>query len=116
MNQKGYFLIEALMALLLLSLTLVALIGSTGQALKIFKRQTETTHSLLKMEEIFFDLETGLRPDLVRYGGTEKSDKKSEFQVLNTVSDHHFAIVNVILKPEAETFRIQAFLPERQAA
>ena len=113
MNQeKGFFLVEALIALLILSVTLVALIGVTGQALKISERGIKTTEALLGMEEILFQLESGIRVDLVKYGGRENlkggySFDVSDSKVLTEASNIR------LLKDKSEILALNAFLQDK---
>ena len=60
------------MAVLIISLTLVASLGAMGAALRLSDRAEETTRAVLEIENLLFELETGARADLLQYGGKGK--------------------------------------------
>lgn len=78
---RGFLLIEALIAILLLSLVLVASLGGIAQALRISKRGEETTKAILAFENLLFDLETGGRLDLVLYGGKGRLKEGYDYEI-----------------------------------
>ena len=84
-QRQGFLLIEALLALLILSLVLVASLGAIAQGLRIAKKGEETTRALLTFEKILFDLETGKRLDWVLYGGKGEWDEKYQYEMTSRV-------------------------------
>lgn len=70
--EQGFFLMEALILVLVISLTFVAFMGVIAQALKISVRDQELLEGISKYEELLFELENGLRPDLLLFGGRGK--------------------------------------------
>lgn len=68
-KQSGFLLMEALLALLVLSVAFVVCLGAVAQALRLSSRAEETTKAVLASETLLFELETGMRPDLVVFGG-----------------------------------------------
>ena len=60
---------EALILILILSVSFVSFVGVTLQALKVSSRTRDLTEGLTKYESLVFELENGLRPDLASYGG-----------------------------------------------
>ena len=69
-SAKGFLLIEALIAILILSVVLVAALGGISQGLRLSSRAEETTKAVLAFESLLFELETGTRSDLVGFGGS----------------------------------------------
>ena len=57
-KDKGFLLVEALIAILILSIALVASLGGLATALRIAGRGEETTKSILEKERTLFDYET----------------------------------------------------------
>lgn len=80
-SQEGFLLIEALIAILLLSLVLTASLGGIAQALRLSKRGEETTKAVLAFENLLFDLETGERLDLVYYGGKGRLEEGYDYEI-----------------------------------
>ena len=70
--EQGFLLTEALILVLVISLTFVAFMGVIAQALKISARDQELLEGISKYEELVFELENGLRPDLLLFGGRGK--------------------------------------------
>jgi len=68
-SPKGFLLIEALVAVLILSAALAASLGALGQALRLTRCAEAHTRAVHALEDLLFDLETGGRADLLRYGG-----------------------------------------------
>ena len=56
-KDKGFLLVEALIALLILSIALVASLGGLAAALRIAGRGEETTKDILKNEVLLFQTE-----------------------------------------------------------
>lgn len=73
-------LLEALIAMLILSVTFTATSGAVLQALRVSQRAEETTHAVSKAGNVLFELESGLRADLVKYGGRESLGGEYQFE------------------------------------
>lgn len=80
-NSEGFLLVEALIAILILSVVLVASLGGIAQTLKLSKRGEETTKAILAFENLLFDFETGERLDLVLYGGKGRSEEGYDYEI-----------------------------------
>ncbi len=65
---------EALILILILAVTFVAFIGVIGQALKISSRSRDLSKAISEAEMLFFEVESGLRPDLANEGGRGELD------------------------------------------
>ena len=63
---------ELLIVVLVLAVSFVAFAGVIAQALKVSSRWIGTTDAVSAAEPLFFQIESGLRPDLAGYGGTGK--------------------------------------------
>ncbi len=73
-------MLEVLIALLILAVTFTASMGVVFRALRISQRAEETTEAVLKTDKVLFELESGLRADLAKYGGREILDENYQFE------------------------------------
>lgn len=71
-QQSGFLLIEALIAIVILSIVTVTFLAGMAQALKVQDKVNRTTEAILQFEKLLYELETGRRHDLLTYGGREK--------------------------------------------
>ena len=69
MNTRGFLLIEALLALMILVVAVTAALGSFASALKTSKICLEGESQISEMQKLFFDLRMGERSDLILWGG-----------------------------------------------
>lgn len=120
-NNRGFLLIEALIAILLLSLVLTASLGGIAQGLKLSKRGEDTTKAILAFENLLFDFETGERLDLVLYGGRGKLEEGLGYEIdpqrkapKEEESLVSFSSLNLALswKEGKESLALQTFLEE----
>lgn len=68
-SRKGFLILEVLVAVCVLSVAFVVFLGVLAQAIKVSARSARSMEAVGKFETLWFDLQCGLRPDLVRYGG-----------------------------------------------
>lgn len=66
---RGFLLVEVLVALVIIAIAVTASLTGLGRALKVTGRTEAFTRTVLPMESILFDLETGYRSDLIEEGG-----------------------------------------------
>ena len=66
-NNAGFLLVEALIALFILSIALVAAMGGLSAAVRVAGRGEDVTKSILEKERVLFDYEMdpikGIYPD-----------------------------------------------------
>lgn len=103
MNQKGFQLIEVMIAMVILSIASVALMGVLGGALKATGKGEAVTKGLLELEKLMYRLETGDRMDLLLYGGKENVeglifDVKSQMHPIEKNSPAEFYDVQIAMK------------------
>ena len=115
-NDNGFLLLEALIAMLILSVTFVAVAGAVLQALRVSERAEETTGAVLKADNALFELESGLRADLVKYGGRENLGGDYQLETIprdgrNLFHEHRIRVLkrgNPVL--EQDVFLRETFL------
>ena len=76
-SNKGFLLLEALMALLILAIAFAAFMGAMSQVLRVSYRANHTMDSVSQIEPLLFEIENGVRADLASYGG--KGDLKDGY-------------------------------------
>ena len=81
MSEKGFTLLEVLISILILAVTLTAFMGGISQVLMLSGRMEETSQVLAGYEKLLFELETGMRADLVAYGGQGKLNDKLTYEI-----------------------------------
>lgn len=67
--QKGFLIVEVLVVVLVLAAAFTFFMTAMRQALRVSERSGRTPEAISKLESLFFQLESGLRPDLAGYGG-----------------------------------------------
>ena len=72
MKEKGFLLLEALVSILILSVALAASLTGIAQVLRLKERADETTKAIVQFDNLLFQLEAGMRTDLLRDGGRGK--------------------------------------------
>lgn len=73
-RQNGFLLVEALAAIVILSIAAATFLAGMAQALHVQNKTNETTRAILQFEKELYGLETGKRLDLILYGGREPRD------------------------------------------
>ena len=109
-SRDGFLLLEALIAILILSIALVASLGGIAQALRIAKRGEETTRNLLAFERILYELETGERLDLVSEGGKGELEGGSQYQIEK--DSFSFLKTRLLGRDKKEVLNFETFLGE----
>ena len=114
-DQKGFLLIEVLVAILVLSISMVAIVGTIGQVLTLSKRADETAKAVFQMENLLFSLESGARSDLVLYGGRENlSDGFGcEIKTVRETEPFYSLKARLFQKDNVPFLNLEAFLAER---
>ena len=74
---------EALILLLILSVTFVSFMAVMVQALRVSVKGREITEAVSSYEQFLFELENGLRPDIVGYGGRGVLAKGYQYEIRN---------------------------------
>ena len=113
MNARGFLLVEALLAMLVLTLAASASFQSILQASAAAKRSEALSAGILKTEEELFDLESGIRPDLVVYGGKENlaGDYRMDFNVEEEAEGYSDAVFR-LLKGDSEILTKEGIFAE----
>ena len=62
-------------------MTLIALTGAVAQALRISNRSDQAREMIAEIEPLLFEMESGQREDLVRYGGKEKLSGDRDLEI-----------------------------------
>ncbi|MBI3317263.1 MAG: hypothetical protein HYZ85_04595 [Candidatus Omnitrophica bacterium] len=73
-NENGFQLIEALIALVIISIACVSLMGVLSGSLKVTGKGEFITKGLLATEKLLYQLEISERMDLLLFGGKENKD------------------------------------------
>lgn len=79
--QKGFLLIETLVAIVIIAVVVVTVLSGMQRALKMTLRSEQFTEKGLPMETLLFEMETGMRMDLLANGGAAVKDDQ-EFEVI----------------------------------
>jgi len=79
--EGGFLLVEVLIAIVILSVVLVATVGGVFQALRISDRAKAMSATIRATEQLLFELASGERLDLVVYGGRGKVEEKYQYEV-----------------------------------
>ncbi len=83
--QRGFFLVEVLVAIVIISVAMVAALAGMARALKMSERSEAFTETVLPMEQLLFEIETGSRQDLLETGGKAEFKDKT-FQVHSSLA------------------------------
>lgn len=95
MKQRGFLLIEALIAISILSIAAVVFLGLIGKALRIAANGRDLQAALSADEELLFDLNAGLRADLTAYGGKGRSETGANYEITPLTSRASYADLEV---------------------
>ncbi len=114
MKQKGFLMMEALILILIISVTFTAFTGVITQVLKISARGRALTDSIMKYEFFLFELENGFRADLLSFGGREDVEGGYQYSVQNEGNDNSYASLKSKLtwKSGKEFLEFDLVLPE----
>lgn len=80
-DQKGFLLIETLVAIVIIAVVVVTVLSGMQRALKMTLRSEQFTEKGLPMETLLFEMETGMRMDLLANGGAAVKDDQT-FEVI----------------------------------
>ena len=113
-GERGFLLVEVLLAILILSTAITAFLGSLSQVLRVTRREIETTQAILPLEHLLFELEIGERSDLLSTGGAGKIGGVG-YAVLSKAIARDFRSLNIRVgsKNEREILKTDVFLSER---
>ena len=114
MKQNGFLMMEALILILIISVTFTAFIGVIAQALKISSRSRNLTDAVSKYEYLLFELENGFRADLLNFGGRENVEGGYQYSVKNEGDKDSYASLKSKLtwKGGKESFEFDLVMPE----
>ncbi len=70
-QNKGFLLVEALIAIVILAIVTATFLTGMAQALKVEDKANQTTRAVYEFEKTLYELETEKREDLIAYGGRE---------------------------------------------
>ncbi len=76
-RQKGFALLEVLIAVLILAVAVTAFMGGISATLRLAQRAEATSRALWELEKVLFMLESSQRMDLISYGGAIPSHDDS---------------------------------------
>ena len=80
-RQKGFLIVEVLIAVMVLAVAFVALMGAMAQAVKVSSRSSRVTEAISRYEPLLFEIESGLRPDIAGYGGHGEMEGKYRYKI-----------------------------------
>ena len=114
MKEKGFLMMEALILILIISVTFTAFIGVIVQALKVSSRSRETTDAVSKYEFLLFELENGFRADLLNFGGRENVEGGYEYEIKNDGDKDSYASLRSKLswRGGKESFEFDLVMPQ----
>ena len=84
---------EALILILIISVTFTAFIGVMAQSLKISSRSRALTDAVSKYEFLLFELESGFRADLLNFGGREEIEGGYQYSIQNEEDKESYAFL-----------------------
>ena len=97
--------------MLIVSLTFVSFAGAMKQFLKISSRYHETMSALSKYEELLFEIENGLRPDLAKYGGRGNLGEKFAYEIQSDEKEPYgFLKSKLSWREDKENFNVDFFV------
>lgn len=108
-NQKGFLLIEVLIALMLLAIVFTAFAAMLGQCLFIFQKSRDQFQMIASADQLMFELETGERLDLVSYGGREKRENRFLLEIDSEPHGEKFYQLKLRLKIPVGRTEIEGF-------
>ena len=116
-TEKGFLLMEAMVLILMISVTFTAFIGVIAQGLKISSRSRAQTDAVSKYEFLLFELENGFRPDFLNFGGREEVEGGYQYSVQNEQEEDSYAFLKNKLawKNGKESLEFALVLPEKMA-
>ena len=80
-SNKGFLLLEVLMALLILAIAFAAFMGAMSQVLRVSYRANHTMDSVSQIEPLLFEIESGVRADLASSGGKGELKDGSHYEI-----------------------------------
>ncbi|MCM8776029.1 MAG: hypothetical protein NC930_06770 [Candidatus Omnitrophica bacterium] len=115
MSSKGFLLVEVFIAVLTLSIVIVAWMNTMCQVLALCKRSDQIMKALLQTENIFFNIRTGNRPDLLAFGGKEISEEGWIFDVQGKSVHPSYQTIKicVVADRDREILSMDAWIPKR---
>jgi hypothetical protein len=66
---------------MILAVAFVAFMGAMAQVVRVFSKSSRLTDALARYEALFFEIESGLRPDLAGYGGRGVMEDQYHYQI-----------------------------------
>lgn len=80
-SPKGFLLLETLIAIMLFAIIFSAFIGLIRQALLVSHRMKEMILCRNDYEKLLFQMEAGLRPDIVAYGNKGSISQETFYEI-----------------------------------
>lgn len=68
-SKSGFLMVEVLITIMILAVAFTVFLGAMAQTLRVSSKSSQLTDAISAFEPLRFELESGLRPDLVFYGG-----------------------------------------------
>lgn len=96
-SKKGFMLMEALILILIISITFTACLGLIAQSLKVSFRGQGLTDAICKYEFFLFELENGFRADLINFGGREEAGNGHQYIVQSSEEMDSFSFLKTKL-------------------
>lgn len=109
-NQKGFLIVDVLIAIMVLAVLFALFMGAMMQSAKVAIKSARMTDAISSFGPILFEVETGLRPDLALYGGEGQLKPDFRYKLIDTSEEEYAAKVKaaVIARNGAELISLDA--------
>ncbi len=93
-SQKGFLIMDVLIAASILAVAFTVFLSAITQALRVSSRSSQTTDAISRFEPFLFEIESGLRADLASGGGKGDLEENYHYAIEKIKDD----VFNSLLK------------------
>lgn len=114
LTSQGFLLMEALIVILILAVAFTAFMGVMAQALRVSSKARQMTEAVSEYEAFLFELESGMRPDLVLFGGGGELAGGYQYEIHSETLKEPFVFLKTRLfwKEGKESLGLELTVPE----
>ncbi len=106
-GQKGSLMLEALIVILILAVNFVVFAGVVSRASHVSARSFWTLEAVSEAESALFDLDTGVRSDLVSYGGKSEKNGAWQYEIRSENEGEYISFLKGRIFKEKPLFRLE---------
>lgn len=114
MGQKGFLIVDVLIAIMVLAVLFALFMGAMMQSAKAALKSARTTDALSSFEPVLFEMQSGLRPDLTMYGGDGQIKPDFRYKVVGVSEEEYTARIkaSIAAKNGAEFISLDAVVTQ----